>query len=512
MTHNGLWLTPNRFVDFSEAALDKRALTEEIASRQAAWDWSGFMGLLPDPDPILRKLGGGAEILEELTADAHLCSVIQSRKLGTLKKEFRWAPGSLSGEKPSRQAQRLCADLVADLERVDLYNLVSSLLDAPYYGMTAVEIKWESGDGRLRIRDLEAKPARWFGFDEENHPRFLSLQSPWDGLELPFGKFVIARHFPTYDNPFGLRLLSRCFWPAVFKKGGIKFWVTLAEKYGMPFLVGKYRPGAPLGEQQEMLSKLVGMVRDACAVIPQGGTVEILESGKGGASAEIHSGLKAAMDAEMSKVIMGQTLTAEVSDKGGSRAQGQVHEEILEDFRQGDQTLVRIAMEEMAWLYGQVNAPGVPTPKFSWFEEEDPKATHAERDKTLRETGLRFRKGYYLRTYGFQEDDFDLEQTAQTPDSPKKGAPADEEEFAQGAGFPDQAALDAALSLLPAEALQGQMETVLRPLIERIAAGESFEALQTSLAETYPDMETAALEEMLSRAIFVAEIWGRLHG
>jgi phage gp29-like protein len=380
--------------------------------------------------------------------------------------------------------------------------------------MSPVEIKWEAGAGRLRIRDLEMKPSRWFGFNEENQPRFLSIRNPWDGLELPFGKFVIARHFPTYDNPFGLRLLSRCFWPAVFKKGGIKFWVTLAEKYGMPFLVGKYRPGAPLSEQQEMLSKLVGMVRDACAVIPQGGTVEILESGKGGASAEIHSGLKAAMDAEMSKVIMGQTLTAEVSDKGGSRAQGQVHEEILEDFRQGDQTLVRIAMEEIAWVCGQVNAPGVPTPKFVWFEEEEPKKEHADRDKTLKETGVRFRKSYYLRTYGLQEDDFDLEGTQDKPEG-KGGKKAkaqsdEEEEFAEGSGFPDQDALDAAIEALSPEELQRQTEGMLAPLIEMIRAGESFEAILEALAGDYPQMDAAALEEMLARAIFVAEVWGRL--
>jgi phage gp29-like protein len=102
-----------------------------------------------------------------------------------------------------------------------------------------VEILWASGDSSLRIADLIGKPVRWFGFDTDNHPRFRSAGNPWLGEELPFGKFVFARHFPTYDNPYGLRLLSRCFWPAAFKKGGIKFWVTLAEKYGMPFMLGK---------------------------------------------------------------------------------------------------------------------------------------------------------------------------------------------------------------------------------------------------------------------------------
>jgi len=419
---NGIWVSPHEFMEFSETPQRDRLL-EEIATRQAAWDWTGFLGLLPDPDPVLRKLpDGGASILEGLTADGHLISVIQSRKLGTLKKEFRWEAGLAPGEEAaSGQATKLADALSVDLEDVDLYNLLSGILDAPFYGNTPIEIKWQPADSRLAIKDLEVKPTRWFAFNEHNEPRFVSMQNPWDGIELPFGKFVLARHFPTYDNPYGLRLGSRCFWPATFKKGGIKFWVTLAEKYGVPFLVGKYRPGATKPEQQDMLNNLSKMIRDAVAVIPQGGTVEIVESGKGTSTSEIHSGLKAAMDAEMSKVIMGQTLTAEVSDKGGSRAQGEVHEEILEDFRQGDQTLVKKTMEEIAWIYGKVNAPGVPPPKFIWYEEDEPKKEMAERDKTLKETGVRFRKNYYIRQYSLQEDDFDLvEPGGQDPEGNRR--------------------------------------------------------------------------------------------
>lgn len=135
----------------------------------------------------------------------------------------------------------------------------------------------------------------------------------------------------------------------------------MAEKFGIPFLVGKYASGTSPAEQQKMLNNLAGMVQTAVAVIPQGGAVEILD-GAQKASADIHRTLTEAMNAEMSKVIMGQTLTAEVSAQGGSRAQGQVHEEILEDFRQGDQKLVKSVMEELGWFFGQANAPGVPTP------------------------------------------------------------------------------------------------------------------------------------------------------
>ena len=490
----GLWISPDQFVNFAE--IDRQALSGELATRAASWDYAGMMGMLPDPDPVLRKLpDGGVQALEELTGDGHLISVIQSRKLGTLKKEYRFEPGSLGGEKPAAAAVKLCADLTRDLERVDLYNLVSGILDAPYYGMSPVELLWAAGEGRVRLADLVVKPCRWFIFDEENRPRFRDQGNPWGGLELPFGKFVFARHFPTYDNPYGLRLLSRCLWPVAFKKAGIKFWVQLAEKFGIPFLVGKYAAGTSPADQQRMLANLASMVQTAVAVIPQGGAVEILE-GAQKASAEIHSSLKSAMDAEMSKVIMGQTLTAEVSAQGGSRAQGQVHEEILEDFRQGDQKLVKTAMEEIAWLYGQVNAPGVPTPSFKWYEEEAPQDDFAKRDEALSKTGVKFTKSYYVRRYGLQEDDFDLAP-------PAAGGEA---EFAEA----DPAAGDAVDELAADELADWQplMTPVIDPLRalvnEATGKGWSLEQLRDQLAATFATMSLDALTAHLAAALLKA--------
>jgi len=405
----GLWVTPNTFLNFGETRL--RSLGTEIASRSAAWDFGGLLGLLPDPDPILTKRGDGAEVLEELTADGHLLSVIQTRKLGTLKREHKWEPGA-DGDESSPRARQLCADLTLDLEEVRLFDLISALLDAPYYGLIPVEILWRPANGAARIADLRPLPSRWFGFDEDNNPRFRSLSHVFDGEALPWGKFVFARHFPTYDNPYGLRLLSRCLWPVAFKKGGLKFWVTFMEKYGMPFLLGHYRQGATPAEQSAMLAALAKMVQDAVAVVPDGNTVEMLIN-KGASSYQIYSRLIDAMDAEISKVIMGQTLTAEIGDRG-SYAASKTHENVLDDYRQADQALVKGVMDTIAGLYRDVNAPGVPAPVFTWFETEDPQQDFAERDKTLTQGGrVRLTKSYYMRRYRFQEDDIEIVEAAQ---------------------------------------------------------------------------------------------------
>lgn len=498
----GIWVSPDKFIEFSET-VDRAALQQEMASRATAWDFSSLMGLLPDPDPVLRRQGDGVQVLEGLMADAHVTSVVQTRKLGTLRRGFRFKAGSIHDEEPTAEAERLRRDLLEDLERVDLYNLISEILDAPYYGFTPVEILWRADRGRLRIADLVAKPRKWFGFDNENRARFVAIDNP-EGELPPFAKFVFARHFPTYENPYGLRLLSRCFWPVTFKRGGIKFWVTFAEKYGMPFLFGRYPKGTTPSEKKELLDNLHSMVQDAVAIGPEGSTLELIEGG-GKSSGATYKSLVAAMDGEISKAVMGQTLTAETSERGGAYSQSKTHEAVLEVYREADEKLVKTAMEDIGWYYGQVNAPGVPTPVFSWWEEEDPQAGFAERDKTLSEGGrFRFTKKYYMRRYAFQEDDFDLADPAPAP-----GRPAGE--FAERAGrafTPEQQALES-LSDRGIGSASGALDGNEELLIRLVKESGSFEEAMEKLLAAWPDLSAGKLQESMEQVLFAADLYGR---
>ena len=494
----------DRPADFAER-LDKGDISEEIATRYRAWDWAGSLGLLPDPDPVLMKLEAGDEILESLTSDPHLTSVIQSRKAKTISREFRFEAGRKEGEKPSPQSEKLLTSFLEDLERIDLDILISGILDAPMYGMTPVEIIWEPSSGTLRIKDLKCLPARWFGFDENNAPKFKSIYNQWDGEALPFGKFVFARHYPTYDNPYGLRLLSRCFWPVTMKKGGLKFWSVLAEKYGMPYLVGEYRQGASRSEQQEMLSNLYNMVQDACAVIPQGGKVQVIEAAAG-SSADVHDRLIQTMNAEISKVIQGQTLTTELG-KSGSYAAGKVHEGILEDYRQSDQKLVKTAIEEIAWLYGQINAPGVPTPVMIWMDEEDAKKEFSERDKLLTESGVRFTKSYYQRQYGLNDDDFEIVQ-----DQPGQSFSSFAETGGRNIALDKFTPTQQALENMADKAIQQAAEAMKAnedKILNAIMSAESYEDAMQKLLELYPELDIDGLAGSLERAMLNAGLYGR---
>lgn len=503
----GLWVNPSKYVEFGEGKAT--GLRREIASRSLAWDYSSMIGLLPDPDPILRKRGDGVEILEELTADGKVLTAIQTRKLGSLKREYEFNPGSIDGQDDAR-AEQLCKDLTADLEDVGMYDLLSGLLDAPYYGMTPAELFWEPRDGSIHLAKVRVLPSRWFGFDQENNPRFRSLANQTEGDEIPWGKIVFARHFPTYDNPFGLRLLSRCLWPVAFKKGGTKFWVTFAEKYGMPFLVGKYRQGASPDEQQTLLSALAKMVQDAVAVIPEGNVIEFLDKGGSsgaGASTDTFDRLRAAMDAEISQVLMGQTLTAQVGENG-SYAASKTHEDVLEDYREADQRLVKGVMDEVGKIYRDVNAPEVPAPVFSWFESEDPQKDFADRDKTLTDSGLKIKKAYYVRRYGFQDDEIEVGEVAQ--DEPATAQPADKQQFSEPPATPPTGGtIEDVLLAWAKEQGDAPSASLIEAAEELLGQVESLQDFRDKLIDLFAASEPERLGEIMARLELLGNMTGR---
>ncbi|WP_029896829.1 phage portal protein family protein [Desulfohalovibrio reitneri] len=496
---DGLWISPSEFRSFSSTRREE--LFNELATREAAGEdvFGSFLGLLPDPDPILRKRGEDAEVLDELTADDQVTMAIQSRKLGTLHKyDYQIKPGHTRGEEPSTGAQRLADELIEDLERVDLYNVVSEILDAPYYGHTVAELMWRQDNGRIRLDGITVKPRRWFGFDGDRRLVFLSMGAP-NGEPMPEDKFLVARHFPTYDRPHGLRLLSRCLWPVAFKKGGVRFWSNFMERFGIPWVIGKAPQQSSREERQRMSSDLASMVQTATAVLPSGSEVDIHEAS--GKSGDLHQSFVKMWDAAISKVLMGQTLTAELG-KAGSRAASETHYAVLGDYREADERIVAQFFDSLGRIYGQLNAPGERPPVWRYEEPADQDREAALAKKITESGKVRFTSVFYKRRFGLMDDEFLVEgEGSQNEDH---GG-----EFAEGEARDGQDALDAMLDDLMPEAQQAAEERK-RAILEAVDRAESFEDMQILLAELLPELEADSFEQLMRRALLAADLHGQL--
>ncbi len=493
-----LWINEREFVSLAEKPL---SLRDEIASRKRSIDFYALGMYLPNPDPVLKKQGKDITVYKELLSDGHLGGCVSSRKAGV--KALEW--GIDRGKAKSRQA-KLVEDLFTNTLKVG--RIIGEMLNAPLYGYQPMEVMWGKAGDYILPLDVVGKPPEWFVFDEENRLRFRSKENYINGEELPDRKFLLPRNDPTYQNPYGFAELSRCFWPITFKRGGLKFWIVFTEKYGMPFLVGKKPRGTDKKETDALADTLEKMIQDAVAVIPDDSSVEIMEPSGKGASAQIYAQLLEFCKTEVAIAILGQNLTTEV--KGGSFAAAQSHMAVRGDIVDGDKKIVEEAFNELIdWIF-DYNFGSGQRPVFSMWEEEDVDKDLAERDKTLSETGVKFTKTYYMRAYGFEEEDLEINPPPPT-DGLSRSSRSNGLNYAEGVkGFPDQDAIDAAIASISPTALQKQAEGVLRPIIEMIEGGQNYQEMLNALADTYPNMDDAALQEMLSRAIFVSEVWGRL--
>lgn len=479
-------------------------LTGTIADRESAGEYVfDYLGVLPDPDPVLRKMSEESRILGDLEADDQVTAITMARKNRVLNRQNYWfRPGALKDESPSEAAQLICDRLVKDLERLTMRDVISGILQAPFYGLAVLEIMWEPSADWWHVKSVDLKPQHWFGFDRDNRLVFRG-EGKTGARGLPEGKFILVRHYPTYENPYGLRLLSRCFWPVCFKKGGLTFYTRFLEKYGNPWPVVNAPSGASREEMNKMAADVARMVRDATIVLPSGSKLEMVSPPN--STGEQHETYLKRMDAAISKVLMGNTLTSEVGDRG-SYAAAKTHENVADAFADSDADLVVTAMNELAWIYARVNAgPEVLSPQF-YYEEPEDLDKLADLNKKLFAIGVRFNSKHFENKFSLAPDEFTV-----TDQQPAAGY-GYSSEFASPGTDPDaeyHEAIEQAVKKYAPEAAEAR-ERFFNQVWKMIESASSFGEIERGLAalmgqEAGPD----ALEDLLADLMVNAGLMGR---
>lgn len=519
---DGIYAPNGDFISF-ESARSASALGTEFAtgSRAMGFDPASIFGMLPDPDPVLRKRGEDAAILAELEADDEISTAMEKRSLRTLNKtNYTFTPGHAEGEEPSEQAVAVCKMLERDLAVLSLRNLIGEFVDTVFYGPTFSELMWEPADGHWKLADVVSKPRDWFAYDDNRQPVFKSMDSA-DGRPLPPDKFLITRHRPSYDNPYGKRLLTRCLWPVAFKRGGVQFWSRFCEKFGSAFMIAK--AGKDAQERNVIAAQLVSMVQDAVAVLPPNADVELVQAA--GRAGDLHKGYVSHWNKTISKVLTGQTLATD-QDGQGARAASETHSNQLDALAESDQAMVIDSMCALGRIYTRVNfGPDVFPPVFEYTEPEDYKEK-AALDKELKSCGVSFKKVHFTRHYGMSEDEFEV-GTASSPENAPDSTqdqgevPAVPAAHAAGSDFSAgdevdeyQQAIDRLADGLTPEVakINEGLATQIENIVEQ---AESFEDIHAGLAELLGQvLDQYEMDELLSNAMLNAQLAGRaaVHG
>lgn len=381
-----------------------------FASRERSVDFvSTLLNALPNPDPVLSTKGETIEVYNELLYDSRVIATTDSRKSAI--KSMEWDVTSETKDQASIDFHK------EYLKKWEMERIVSEILDAPLFGYKPNEIMWQAINGQHIPVDFVGKPPHWFTYDDQNELRMFTSSNMIEGEIVPPNKFIVSRSKATYENPFGVGILSACFWPVLFRRNGLKFLSVFVEKYGMPFLVGTAPAGEKVERMKEILEMLENIIQDGVAVVPEDYKLEVLEGKEGkGAADSIHKVFLDIMNNEIALAVLGTNLTTNV--EGGSFAAASAHMEVRADIVESDQRLAEGTINKVLRLTHEINF-GNPddAPVFRLFAEEKIDKTRAERDAIIvkADPRVKFTDKYYQDKHNLAPDDYALVEAKPAP-------------------------------------------------------------------------------------------------
>ncbi len=306
------------------ANVSTKRLTSEVTSNYAYFE--EFLTYLPDPaEQIIDDPAGAFETFRKMILDPHINAKIQQLKDEVLSKEFDIVPADNSDK--AREIAEFVENAI--YEGLNIEQDFAELLTAIEYGFSVSEVIWRQKNGYWLPDSLKGRKQDKFRFNTKGELLYYDPLSGWKVLDTTY-KFIVHRHNSQVENHYGTSVLLACYWPWQFKKAGWKFWLKVAEKFGVPTVLALIK-GEGMTEEQKaevanfVAEALLNIQEDAAATLIDVDEVKLLES-KG--SAEDFRELIELCNAEISKAITGEILTA---DKGntGSYALAKVHAETL---------------------------------------------------------------------------------------------------------------------------------------------------------------------------------------
>ena len=307
------------------------------------------------------------ELAEEMEEkDLHYLAVLGTRKNAVAQLDLIVRAASSGAD--DQRAAAMVREMICE-GPIQLDSVLFDVLDAVGKGFSATEIMWDTSGREWFPAQLKWRDPRWFAFDwisgEEILVRTLKgeiipiegdaaaaqpthfggegiLSSLRGGIGIqpmtaPLAPYKFVTHFAKAKAGLPIRggLARAAGWAYLFKNYVLKDWVTFAEVFGQPLRVGKYHPGASEKDKQALLSAVSRIGTDAAAIMPESMVIEFTEAHQNGSS-ELYQTFCQYLDAQVSKAVLGQTLTTEMPRSGGSRAAAQVHEGVRRDIMNAD--------------------------------------------------------------------------------------------------------------------------------------------------------------------------------
>ena len=478
----------------------------------------GYTGPLLTPlDSVLRTRGGNdLQIYEQVYSDAEVKSTFAQRQLAVT--QYEWQVDAGGDRRVDKQAAEF---LRQQLHKVGWDRVTTLMLNGIFYGHAVSEVIYGREGERVTLSAIKVRNRRRFRYSKEGELRLLTRDNMFEGIPAPepyFWRYATGADHD--DEPYGLGLAHWLYWPVLFKRNGIKFWLIFLEKFGMPTAVGEYDEEATGPEKAKLLQATRAIQTDSGIIVPKGMVLKLLEAGRSGTAD--YKTLYDTMNETIQKVVLGQT--ASTQGTAGKLGNDDLQADVRADIIKADADLIceSFNLGPATWLT-RWNFPTAELPRvYRVTEEPEDLTARAERDGKVAELGFKPTLHYVQETYGGEWEPKDPPPQTGTED-PAASAIA-EAEFADagrtvvdllrrhGVTFADPGADGD-----PPEQMVGQLARGVAPagqkwleqiqqLVER---AESLDELREQLLELAPDMDLDAYTSAMATALTAAHLAGR---
>ena len=378
------------------AATPKAVQIRQIATARNDITIPYFTDVLSPLDDILIHRGGvqALKLYDELERDAHVYAVVTKRKHHLIAREWTVEPGGESA------LDVKATDFVRDvLSALPFDQVCLDLLDATLKGFAISEAIWCRDGGHVRPDRLVSLEQRRFVFDMDWKPRLVTMSNMW-GEKLPDRKFIVHRFGVRGNNPYGVGLGAKLFWPVQFKRQGLAFWLRFMERFASPVPVGKYPAGSSDAEIDKLMRMMEELSNRSSIGIPLGTELDKFEASRSGSGD--YDAFVRALNSEISKAVLGETLTTEMGDRGSYAASG-VHAFILDLLVDGDADLLSGSLKGqlVRWLI-DANYPGAALPQLWRPRQSDELAEEGIAQKRAERRAAEFSALESARRSGFE--------------------------------------------------------------------------------------------------------------
>ena len=493
-----------------------------------AWREYVTAGLTPQRlAAVLREADAGdlrrqAELFDQLAEkDAHLLGETSKRANVILDVDFTLTPAS----EDARDVK------IADFIETFLTGLPDwddtrvALQDAVGKGFAALELSWDVSSGQALPAGFDFIEQKRFTFLDARGlfaqvPRLITDSDP-AGVEIPPFKMLFHRYGGKSGHPARAGIYRVCAWMYLFKNYAVKDWAVFCEVYGMPLRLGKYSPGASDDDKSALLSAIASLGSDAAGIISESTAIEFIESQSGKASGDLYQALADFANHEMSKALLGQTLSAEVG-RTGSYAAAKTHNEVRLDLVKADARALAATIRDQLIrpIVGFNFGWDAPLPSYQAVWEESQDLTQKSKWVTaLLDRHVEMPVSFIRREFNIPEPDGD-EPVVGAPAAPAPPLPAKQDAGALTIAKDKKAAhsaAEAANDTDAADIIAGKLDTAAGPLVDGLVqplrhlvmTAKNMADLQDGIIALYPDLDTADLAQVLAQALAAADLAGR---